>query len=298
MTKEVVMSQTLLCVDLGGTKALVAKVTATGVIEKRYFDVDGSASKQQTNDFLCRIIKQVVDNTCIGIVVGVPSMVLMETGEVIETVNIPNWKNVQLKQLLSTHFKLPVRVHNDANCFAMGEFTQGNFKSDTNLIGICLGTGLGAGLVLNGRLYTGKHSAAGEFGSFSYLQGIIEHFTSGQFFINQGTTGKQAYQEALANDAHAQRLFDEFGKHLAHAINHVILAFDPDVIVLGGSVAQSSACFLPSLHIQLAKLVNPVILQSLDIRISELGDDAPLFGSHALFINDMAYEQSLGASYA
>lgn len=292
------MSQTLLCVDLGGTKALVAKVTATGVIEKRYFDVDGAASKQQTNDFLCLIIKQVVDDTCIGIAVGVPSMVLMETGEVIETVNIPDWKNVQLKQLLSTYFKLPVRVHNDANCFAMGEFTQGNFKSDTNLIGICLGTGLGAGLVLNGQLYTGKHSAAGEFGSFSYQQGIIEHFTSGQFFINNGTTGKKTYQEALNNDTQALCLFAEFGTHLANAISHVILAFDPDVIVLGGSVAQSSAFFLPHLHAQLATLVNPIILQSLDIRISELGDDAPLFGSHALFINDMAYQQSLGASYA
>ena len=84
------MSQTLLCVDLGGTKALVAKVTANGVIEKRYFDVDGAASKQKTNDFLCSIISQVIDQTCMGIVIGVPSMVVMKTGEVIETVNIPN----------------------------------------------------------------------------------------------------------------------------------------------------------------------------------------------------------------
>ncbi len=298
MTKEAVMSQTLLCVDLGGTKALVAKVTANGVIEKRYFDVDGAASKQQTNDFLCSIISQVIDQTCMGIVIGVPSMVVMKTGEVIETVNIPNWKNVHLKQLLNTHFKLPVLVHNDANCFAMGEFTQGDFKSDTNLIGICLGTGLGAGLVLNGQLYTGKHSAAGEFGSFTYQQGIIEHFTSGQFFINQGTTGKQTYQDALDGDAHALQLFDEFGMHLANAISHVVLAFDPDVIVLGGSVAQSSAFFLPSLHTQLAKLVNPVILQSLDIRISELGDDAPLLGSHALFMHEITSVQPLGANYA
>lgn len=292
------MSQTLLCVDLGGTKALVAKVTAIGVIEKRYFDVDGNASKAQMNEFLCKIIEQVIDDSCQGIVIGVPSMVVMKTGEVIETVNIPDWKNVQLKALLSEHFKLPVLVHNDANCFAMGEFTQGQFHTNTNLIGICLGTGLGAGLVLNGQLYTGKHSAAGEFGSFDYRHGIIENYTSGQFFIEQGTSGKQLYQQALANDVAAQAQFTEFGKHLAHAINQVILAFDPDVIILGGSVANASAYFLPSLHSQLAKLVNPIILQSLDICISTLGDDAPLLGGYALFINEINYKQPLGANYA
>ncbi|CAM3799715.1 MULTISPECIES: ROK family protein [Pseudoalteromonas] len=292
------MSQTLLCVDLGGTKALVAKVTAVGVIEKRYFDVDSNASKAQMNEFLCKIIEQVIDSSCQGIVIGVPSMVLMETGEVIETVNIPDWKNVQLKPLLSEYFNLPVLVHNDANCFAMGEFSQGRFNADTNLIGICLGTGLGAGVVLNGQLYTGKHSAAGEFGSFAYRNGIIENYTSGQFFIEQGTTGKLLYERALANDVDAQAQFSEFGKHLAHAINQVILAFDPDVITLGGSVAKASAYFLPSLRGQLAKLVNPIIFHALDIRVSTLGDDAPLLGGYALFVNEINYKQQLGANYA
>lgn len=292
------MSQTLLCVDLGGTKALVAKVSANGIQSKSYFDVDAEASKEQTNQFLCDIIAQSIDETCQGIVIGVPSMVVMDTGEVIETVNIPNWKNVQLKEVLGQVFNLPVLVHNDANCFAMGEYCQGQYDHDTNLIGICLGTGLGAGLILNGALYTGKHAAAGEFGSFSYQDGIIEHFTSGQYFKRQGLTGKSIYQQALNNDPQALQLFEELGRHLAHAIAHVVLAFDPDVVVLGGSVAQSAPFFLPSVHRHLVGLVNPVILASLDIRVSELGDNAPLLGSHALFSNYVAKHASQEVAYA
>ncbi|MBE0365638.1 glucokinase [Pseudoalteromonas ulvae UL12] len=286
------MLHTLLCVDLGGTKALVAKVSGNQIQSKSYFDVDGAASKEQTNQFLCDIIAQVIDDTCQGIVIGVPSMVVMETGEVIETVNIPRWQNVPLKAQLSQVFNLPVLVHNDANCFAMGEFCQGDYSQETTLIGICLGTGLGAGLVLNGALYTGKHAAAGEFGSFSYQNGIVEHFTSGQYFKRQGLNGKHIYQQALDNDAQALQLFEQLGCHLAHAIAQIVLAYDPDVVVLGGSVAQSAPFFLPSVYRHLPDLVNPMVLASLDIRVSELGDDAPLYGSYAL-LSDYVEKQQL-----
>ncbi len=277
------MSDTILCVDLGGTKALVAQVDEQGVKEKHYFDVDSHLTKQQMNQFLYRIIDHVIDKHCKGIVVGVPSMVLQPTGVVIETINIPHWYDVPLKTLLENRFNLPVLIHNDANCFAMGEYKYSQVNPDDNLVGVCIGTGLGAGLILNEQLYTGKHSAAGEFGSFPYLDGIIEDYTSGQFFKNQQTTGRAAYNHALNGDTQSLRLFTQLGQHLAHAINQVILAFNPDKVVLGGSVAQSHALFMPALKSELALLVQPIIMQSLQITISELGDNAPLLGGYELF---------------
>lgn len=281
---------TIVSVDLGGTKAQVARVDEQGVYDTRRYSVPATATKSQVNDFITGIVAEQLTEQCCGIAIGVPGMVDLSSGTVLETVNIPAWQDVPLAAQLNAYFSLPVVVNNDVNCFTMGEYCYGHhYLSGTglhtpvpNLLGVCLGTGLGAGLVFDGRLYSGRHCAAGEFGSFPYQDGILEHYTSGQFFLKRGTNGAEQALLAQQGDRYAQSLFDEFGSHLGYAIAQTLLAFDPDKIVLGGSVSQSYDLFERAMWQSLARQTHPALFKRLEIAVSKL-EHAALRGAYKLF---------------
>ncbi|TMP37288.1 ROK family protein [Pseudoalteromonas rubra] len=281
---------TIVSVDLGGTKAQVARVDEQGVYDARRYSVPATATKSQVNDFITGIVAEQLTGQCCGIAIGVPGMVDLSSGTVLETVNIPAWQDVPLAAQLNAYFSLPVVVNNDVNCFTMGEYCYGHhYLSGTglhtpvpNLLGVCLGTGLGAGLVFDGRLYSGRHCAAGEFGSFPYQDGILEHYTSGQFFLKRGTNGAEQALLAHQGDRYAQSLFDEFGSHLGYAIAQTLLAFDPDKIVLGGSVSQSFDLFERAMWQSLARQTHPALFKRLEIAVGKL-EHAALRGAFKLF---------------
>ncbi|WP_278404328.1 ROK family protein [Pseudoalteromonas ruthenica] len=271
----------VVCIDLGGTKALAARVDGVNLSAPIRRPVPCQGEKEQINAFVLELVRSTIDEHSQGIAIGVPSMVEMQSGRVLETVNIPSWHNVALQQLLQTHFELPVVVHNDANCFAMGEYCYGGHQVQ-NLVGVCLGTGLGAGIVIDGTLYSGKHAAAGEFGSFPYRDGIIEHYTSGQFFKRQGLEGGEQALLAQQGDAYAKALFTELGTHIGYALAQVMLAFDPDKVVLGGSVARSYSLFAETMRHALSKQAHPILVEALQLSPGQL-EYAPLLGAYALF---------------
>ncbi|PCK30292.1 ROK family protein [Pseudoalteromonas piscicida] len=275
------MNHSLLCIDLGGTKALVASVIHTQIEQVRQYVVPSQASLDQVNAFIVRLIAENLTANTTGIAIGVPSTLDICSGTVLTTQNIPNWQNVPLKQLLELRFSLPVVVHNDANCFAFGEYLYGGHQAK-NLIGACLGTGIGAGFVFNGHLYTGNHSAAGELGSLSYLDGIIEDYASGKFFQRQGIEGKWLFKQAQNGDAFARQQFEAFGGHVGHALAQVVMVLNPDVIVLGGSVTHAYDYFKAALDSKMQLLLDDALYHSVRVIPSNL-HHAPLLGAYGLF---------------
>ncbi|KZN55112.1 hypothetical protein N474_16715 [Pseudoalteromonas luteoviolacea CPMOR-2] len=277
------MAGKIVCIDLGGTKALCG-VAHQGVVSnvKRY-PVPSAATKQEVTDFLIEVISHSFTAECNGIAIGIPGVVDSESGYVFEVTNIPSWKNIHLSHILKKRFNVPVLVHNDVNCFAYGEFKYGAHfdrgRPCQTILGVCLGTGLGAGIVIAGQIYTGKKGLAGEFGSAPYLQQTIEDYCSGQFFRNLGTDGEHEYQLALAGDKRALNLFEQLGSHLGVAIAHMQLAYDPDVIVLGGSVSNSYHLFESSMRARFAQFDQ---CDHLTINISTL-PNSPLVGACELF---------------
>ncbi|KAF7771413.1 glucokinase [Pseudoalteromonas citrea] len=282
----------VLCIDLGGTKAHVVEVSQNGLGKVHRYDVPSQGSKREVLAFIYQIITSHLNASCIGISLGVPSSVRVADGYIIETVNIPNWHSVSLKELLCSKFGLPVVVHNDANCFTYGEYQYGSHLPCDNFVGITLGTGLGSGVVLNGELYTGSNGFAGEFGSFTYLEGIVEGYSSGQFFKLQGLDGAQEAEKAMLGDAKSQMLFDQFGVHLGHALSLILLAFDPDKIVLGGSISLSYSLFKSSLFSSLSEHSHEMLVSRLCVQPSRL-QYAPLLGSFALFINEIPHAKEV-----
>ncbi|MDP2560040.1 ROK family protein [Psychrobium sp. 1_MG-2023] len=273
----------ILCIDLGGTKLQLGKVNRKQVSDVVEYPVPAHLDKEDFSRFLIAAIAAQMDSSIGGISIGIPGLVNVRTGYVIEVINISKWCNVPLQTILEQEFSLPVVVHNDANCFSMGEYVFANEQQVDNFVGVCLGTGLGAGLIMNGSLYTGKNSASGEFGSFLYKDGITEQYCSGQFFKQfHQTTGKEAYQAAMNGCKDALALFEEMGEHLAMALHQIILAVDPEHVVIGGSVGKSFDLFSSTMMRKLQQEVNPRLFSSITISQSQLEYPA-LKGAFALF---------------
>lgn len=272
----------LLCLDLGGTKLAIAKVSQAGVYDKAVIKINPSLSKSDFNAFLLNTISNHLDSNCQGISIGVPGLVDVYSQVVLEVQNIRHWQNVALAKLVSERFTLPCEVNNDVNCFAIGAFYFANPNHYQNMVALCTGTGLGAGLIVHGKLVNGAQSAAGEFGSFSYRDSIIEDYCSAQFFNRLGLDGKTQFDLATRGDEHALGVFKELGQHLAHAVQQIVLAVNPEHIVLGGSIAQSHPFFMPTLKAALTRLLHPTIVEQLTFSIHP-DTDLALLGAYQLF---------------
>jgi glucokinase len=226
----------LIGVDLGGTNVR-AGLVENGKIVKLEARTHSSLGEQEIIGEICRNISAVLVPGVRGIGIGVPSLV--NNGIVYSPNNIPLWKVVPLQKILERRFRLPVFVNNDAKCFALGELQFGQGRSYQNLVGLIIGTGLGAGVVIGGKLFSGSNGGAGEIGSITYKEKNFEHYCSGRFFQREfGLDGAALDQRAVAGDRDAQEKLAKFGDDFAEVIMALLYAYDPEIIVLGGAVSK------------------------------------------------------------
>ncbi len=232
-------------VDLGGTNVRAGRVF-DGEIEKLHSHrISSGASEKIVLDELIFSIHQVYDSNVSAIGIGVPSVVDPQNGIVYDVQNIPSWKRVELARILEKEFNLPIKINNDANCFVLGEKYFGKGKNLDNIVGLILGTGFGAGLVLNNELYAGSNTGAGEFGMIPFKDHNLEYYCSGQFFENEYTSsGEEICKLAKLNDEIGIRAFNQYGKNVGEALQIIMLAVDPEIIILGGSVSKSFDYFI------------------------------------------------------
>lgn len=233
----------LIGVDIGGTK-ITAGLIVDGKIERQ--STSYTPSDQPKNVVVDAVIKQienVYDPGVEGIGIGVPGLVDLEENVVIDVTNIPSWDVVPLRSMVEKYFGKPAYVNNDANCFAVGEKHFGKGRPYSNFVGVTIGTGLGAGIIINNHLYSGRFCGAGEFGNIYYRDSNIENYCSGQFFANLGFDGKMMAQQAASGGREALALFDEFGGHLGRGLANILFALAPEAIILGGSASRSYPYF-------------------------------------------------------
>ena len=263
-------TKTLIGVDLGGTKVEATRIRGGDLLqsERKLIRADGKADLVLQD--MIEAIRAVWTPEVSAIGVGVPSVVDVEQGIVYDVQNIPSWKEVPLRAILEAQFRVPVRVNNDANCFALGEKYYGEGKDADNLIGLIVGTGMAGGIIINGRLYNGRNCGAGEFGMLPYLDHYLEYYASGQYFNHiHGTDGATVAQKAESGDPTAQALFRDFGYHLGNGIIAILYTYDPDLIVLGGSVSKSYKWYKEALWERLQSFAFSKTVENLKIRISQ-----------------------------
>lgn len=265
-------------VDLGGTNMRAGRVENDCLVAQASERTPKSPKDTaETIDLLERVIRSVWTPEVSAIGIGVPGLVDRQNGVVYNLVNIPHWDVVALREILEARFGVRVVIDNDANCFALGERVFGVGRQYENFVGLTLGTGLGGGIIQQGRLLADSNCGSGEFGMMPYRDNILEYYCSGSYFMNiWGVDGKTMYERALKGDAEALEAYRQLGEHIAAAVKIVMLAVDPEMIVFGGSVAAAHALFEKSLWENLRDFAYPNSVKRLRIFFSEMENPAIL----------------------
>ncbi len=273
-------------VDLGGTNIRAGLVEGGVVVSINQALLTEKDSLEKTIAQLISIIAPLVQPGVKGIGIGVPSVVDIENGIVFDVVNIPCWQRVELKKILETEFNIPVSINNDVNCFALGEHRYGEAKAFSSFVALALGTGLGAGIIINNALYPGNNCGAGEVGSLPYLDKNYEFYTSSSFFESiHATTALKAHNAAVNGEKEALQIWNEFGFHLGNVIKTVVYTYDPEAVVLGGSISRAYTFFEDSMKKSLLDFQFPESIKRLKILRSKV-DHIALLGAAGLIGND------------
>jgi glucokinase len=272
-------------VDLGGTNVRAGLVVDGRLAGVRSVPIRGQGTEGEVLEDLFSAVDATIGPDVAGIGAGVPSIIDLKTGTVYDVQNIPSWKKVPLKAILEERYRLPVYVNNDANCFAAGEKHFGKLGPYDNAVGLIVGTGLGAGIIANGRLYSGINCGAGEFGMLPYLDRNFEAYASGQFFRRvHGTSGREVAERAGRGDAKALKIFADFGRHLGEAVKAICYAVDPEIILLGGSVSKSYGHFEDALWRAFQSYAYSLAKERLKIEVSET-ENIAILGAAALYFD-------------
>jgi len=259
-------------VDLGGTNIRAARIMDYVIeVQNQTRMPKDTKDEWEAVEAIKEIISTVMNEHVKAIGIGVPSIVDRDKGIVYDVSNIPHWKEVHLKQALEEEFKIPVYLDNDANCFAMAERYFGVGRDYENFVGLIIGTGLGGGIIQQGKLLKDANCGSGEFGELPYKDSIIQNYACGQFFSYiYGVDGSEMYQRALRQEPEALEAYRQFGKNLGDAVKMVILTIDPQMIVFGGTVATARDLFEEALWESLQNFVFPTSVKNLKIFYSEM----------------------------
>jgi glucokinase len=270
-------------IDLGATNIRGGLVNGSRLSEIISRRINNSGSVEDVLTDVFAIIESLIDSNTAAIGIGVPSVVDVKQGIVYDVQYIPSWKEVHLKKIIEDRYQIPVLVNNDANCFAIGEYYFGKGAGQENMIGLTIGTGLGAGIIINRRLYAGSNCGAGEFGMVDYQGHCYEYFASGQFFQNvYNTSGEEVFQNVKSGDMAAKQLYSEMGIHLGNAIKLIMYTYDPSLIVLGGSVRFAYPYFEETMWQRIQTFAYTKSIEGLRIELSDL-ENSGILGAAGLY---------------
>lgn len=272
----------VLGIDLGGTQIRAAHVQNKQLGEVRSAKVPSQGTEREVLEELFRLTDASLDTEIQAIGIGVPSLVDVEKGIVYEVQNIPSWKEVHLKKWMEERYHLPVFINNDSNCFALGERYFGQGQNTQSFVGLTIGTGLGSGIIVDGHLYAGPNCGAGEIGMVDYLDHNFEYYASGQFFKNcYDLPGEQVFRKAKKGEKQALRIWGEFGTHLGNAVKAILYTYDPELLILGGSISEAYPFFERSMWQRIKTFAYTHALKTFKISISNL-EHSGILGAAAL----------------
>ena len=264
-------------VDLGGTKIAAGLVDRSGKVESLREVATPASSEEAVVGAIGDAIAGLVGEDVAAIGLGVPSTIDQASGTAVSSVNIP-LTDVPLRRLIGERFGLPCGIENDANAAAIGEWRAGAGRGTRDMIMLTLGTGVGGGLILDGRPYRGALGAAAELGHM-----VIEHdgrpcqgTCTGRGHLEAYVTGLAAAADAQAvfgPDADARTLLDRahdgdeqaldtfyrMGRNLGSALGSLVNIFNPEVIVVGGGWGEAAGELLlaPAREVMLREALSP-----------------------------------------
>jgi len=304
-------------VDLGGTTIHIGLVTPDGeIIAKSSCHSEIEKGSAHVLNTIAEVIHELISNTngqltVLALGIGTAGKVDIHRGVLIEATNFPNWQNVPLSVELSKHLKMPVFVDNDANVAAIGEHAYGAGRGASEMLMVTLGTGVGGGLILRGKIYRGADGVAGEFGhtiiqydgpvcgcgrrgcveAFVGIKGILQ-ILQGKLASNRNSllrkieagkiTPKEISDAANQGDEVAIEVFHDAGTYLGIALGNVANLLNIERVVVSGGVAKAGEWILRPARESLIKTALRVPGETIRIVPSTLGDRAGMLGAARL----------------
>jgi glucokinase len=285
------MSETVLVgIDIGGTKCAACVGGADGVVwARREFPTAGGPAAMLAQ--LAGAATELLDAesaqaAAVGISCGGP--LDSGTGVILSPPNLPGWDAVPVTEYFQQRLGVPAFLQNDANACALAEWQHGAGRGSRNLMFCTMGTGFGAGLILDGRLFEGANGNAGEIGHVRLAPtgpigygkaGSVEGFCSGggiaqlaQQRLGRSVSARELAEAARAGDAAATAVWDEVGDRLGRALAMAIDLLNLDCIVIGSIFARSEALLRPAMEKALREECLPAALSVCVVRPAALGD--------------------------
>ncbi|BAY82503.1 ROK family protein [Calothrix parasitica NIES-267] len=282
-------------IDLGGTAIKLGRFTSDGSCLKSLTVVTPQpATPEAVMGVIVDAIKEVdPEGSAVAIGVGTPGPA-DAAGRVAKiAINLPQWWNIPVADILSAKIGKPTIIDNDANCAGLGEAWLGAGRFYKNFILLTLGTGVGGAIFIDGKLFTGRFGSAGELGLINLIpdgpqcksgnQGSLEQHTS--VIAIRRRTGKEPSElGALAEkgDAKALEFWQEYGKYLGIGVTSLLYVLTPEAVVIGGGVSASFEFFLPSMKTEIEQRVMPTSRENLRIIRAQLGNRAGMLGAAKL----------------
>ncbi len=303
-------------IDLGGTNIVAGLVSEDNkLIDKLSTPTLRERPEEEIIADIAKLTKELVAKNNIDIKdvksvgIGSPGSCNNDDGIVIFAGNL-GFKNTKIREMLKQHLDVDVYLANDADSAALGEYYAGSGEQASSFIAITLGTGVGGGIVLDGKLLTGKHYAAAELGHIGLMvggeqcscgrKGCFEAYCSATALIRninravQGdeptmlkemvgddfnhTNAKMVFDARDNGDEVATRIIKEYYDMLAEGIGSIINIFDPEVIAIGGGVSAQGDKLINELVARLEKYAFGGVLNT-KIKIATLGNDAGVIGA-------------------
>ena len=306
-----------ICLDIGGTKILGAIFDSKKDIVyrlKKKTKADGD-SEQNVEDTIISVVSEMVKEFGIknsqikAISAGAPGVIDQENGIVLTSPNLP-WENYDIRTPIQKKFGAPFYIGNDVNVGVLGEYKYGAGKGYKNIVGLFVGTGMGGGLILDGKLYTGHGFKGAEYGHMIMVpdgprcncgqRGCLEALSSKQGMsdyirqqvsrgrdsmmaegVKDGVFKSKLLKKSLeAKDPVAVEAVSRACYYLAIASGNLVNTFSPEIVIYGGGVIE--ACgdyFLENILSAVDRFCMPSIRKIVDFKTAALGDDSILYGA-------------------
>lgn len=312
-------------IDLGGTDIKIGITDNNGNIHiKQSFPTFAHLDAGTLIKHFGKCVEQVIHNSGFkkksikGAGIGSAGLVNPITGQVKYVVNIQTLSDCYLAPAMEKKIGIPVFIDNDANAMTLGEFHFGAAAGYNNVIALTLGTGVGGGLIFNGELYRGSTYSAGELGHITietngilcncgnhgcierYVgrEGIVNRFKKylkekkiksvvNKFFDNGEITPKAISKAAKAGDKLSRLVMEETGTYLGVALASYVNILDPEIIVIGGGIANAGDILLKPARKEMMKRAYPLPAQNVKIVRAKLRNDAGIIGSASIAVNSL-----------
>jgi len=298
--------------DLGGTHLRAATVDQKGKIQSRF--KQNTPQEKDANAIVDAIVAAVHEcgdvDAISAVSLAVPGTVKVEEGAVVKAPNLPCLDGFRLAAALTEQLHLPAIIENDANAAAVGELWQGAAVGCKTIICVTLGTGVGGGIILDGKLWRGVDGAAAEIGHMCVdpfggvactcgSRGCLEVFASATAIVRMTREASPRYPESILQgnehwtaetifdagqkgDELALEIFRRMGVYLGIGLANLINILNPEMIVIGGGVVNGWDLFEKHMHQQVEERAFPLLAARVKIERAKCGDDAGLLGAACL----------------